>query len=209
MTVERRRAMGEAAVAAAQAVGYVGAGTVEFIANQDGSFYFMEMNTRLQVEHPVTEAITGLDLVREQIRVAAGLPLSVTQDEVKFEGHAIECRINAEDSKTFAPSPGRVTDFHQPGGLHVRVDSALYDGYRIPPYYDSLIAKLIVYGANRDECLMRLRRALEEFVIQGPKTTIPLHQALIEDPDFQNGDYSIKWLERWLAKKAAEEIAAD
>jgi acetyl-CoA carboxylase biotin carboxylase subunit len=200
--------MGEAAVAAAQAVGYVGAGTVEFIANQDGSFYFMEMNTRLQVEHPVTEAITGLDLVREQIRVAAGLPLSVTQDEVKFEGHAIECRINAEDSKTFAPSPGRVTDFHQPGGLHVRVDSALYDGYRIPPYYDSLIAKLIVYGANRDECLMRLRRALEEFVIQGPKTTIPLHQALIEDPDFQNGDYSIKWLERWLAKKAAEETAA-
>jgi acetyl-CoA carboxylase biotin carboxylase subunit len=158
----------------------------------------------LQVEHPVTEAITGMDLVREQIRIAAGLPLSVTQDQVRFEGHAIECRINAEDPVTFAPSPGRVTDFHAPGGLHVRVDSALYDGYRIPPYYDSLIAKLIVYGANRNDALMRLHRALEEFVIHGPKTTIPLQQAIIEAPDFVNGDYSIKWLERWLAGRAAE-----
>ena len=204
-----RKAMGEQAVALARAVNYQSAGTVEFVVGRDQSFYFLEMNTRLQVEHPVTECITGLDLVELMIRVAAGEALPLTQAQVKREGWAIECRINAEDSKTFAPSPGRVTDFHQPGGLHVRVDSALYDGYRIPPYYDSLIAKLIVYGANRDECLMRLRRALEEFVIQGPKTTIPLHQALIEDPDFQNGDYSIKWLERWLAKKAAEEIAAD
>jgi acetyl-CoA carboxylase biotin carboxylase subunit len=207
LNAAERARMGEVVREAISKLKYRGAGTIEFLW-ENGEFFFIEMNTRLQVEHPVTEAITGLDLVREQIRVAAGLPLSVTQDEVKFEGHAIECRINAEDSKTFAPSPGRVTDFHQPGGLHVRVDSALYDGYRIPPYYDSLIAKLIVYGANRDECLMRLRRALEEFVIQGPKTTIPLHQALIEDPDFQNGDYSIKWLERWLAKKAAEETAA-
>jgi acetyl-CoA carboxylase biotin carboxylase subunit len=207
LTAAERDELGANVTGGLRQLGYRNAGTLEFLW-QDGQFAFIEMNTRLQVEHPVTEAITGLDLVREQIRVAAGLPLSVTQDEVKFEGHAIECRINAEDSKTFAPSPGRVTDFHQPGGLHVRVDSALYDGYRIPPYYDSLIAKLIVYGANRDECLMRLRRALEEFVIHGPKTTIPLHQALIEDPDFQNGDYSIKWLERWLAKKAAEETAA-
>jgi acetyl-CoA carboxylase biotin carboxylase subunit len=154
------------------------------------------------VEHPVTEAITGIDLVREQIRVASGLPLSVTQKDIRFEGHAIECRINAEDPATFAPSPGRVTDFHAPGGLHVRVDSALYDGYRIPPYYDSLIAKLIVYGANRNDALMRLHRALEEFVIHGPKTTIPLHQAIIEAPDFIDGNYSIKWLERWLAERA-------
>jgi acetyl-CoA carboxylase biotin carboxylase subunit len=203
LNASERARMGEVVRQAISKLKYRGAGTIEFLW-ENGEFFFIEMNTRLQVEHPVTEAITGLDLVREQIRVAAGLPLSVTQDQIHFEGHAIECRINAEDPQSFAPSPGRVTDFHQPGGLHVRVDSALYDGYRIPPYYDSLIAKLIVYGANRDECLMRLRRALEEFVINGPKTTIPLHQALIEDPDFQNGDYSIKWLERWLAKKAAE-----
>ncbi len=198
---ERAR-MGEVVRQAISKLHYRGAGTIEFLW-ENGEFFFIEMNTRLQVEHPVTEAITGLDLVREQIRVAAGMPLSVSQDEMHFEGHAIECRINAEDPQSFAPSPGRVTDFHQPGGLHVRVDSALYDGYRIPPYYDSLIAKLIVYGSNRDECLMRLRRALEEFVIHGPKTTIPLHQALIEDPDFRSGDYSIKWLERWLAKRIA------
>jgi len=197
---ERAR-MGEVVRGAISKLKYRGAGTIEFLW-ENGEFFFIEMNTRLQVEHPVTEAITGIDLVREQIRVASGLPLSVTQEQINFEGHAIECRINAEDPATFAPSPGRVTDFHQPGGLHVRVDSALYDGYRIPPYYDSLIAKLIVYGATRDDCLMRLRRALEEFVIHGPKTTIPLHQALIEDPDFRAGDYSIKWLERWLAAKA-------
>jgi acetyl-CoA carboxylase, biotin carboxylase subunit len=202
LNAESRAEMGEIVRAAVAKLKYRGAGTMEFLY-EDGKFYFIEMNTRLQVEHPVTEAITGIDLVREQIRVAAGLPLSVTQDQIRFEGHAIECRINAEDPASFAPSPGRVTDFHAPGGLHVRVDSALYDGYRIPPYYDSLIAKLIVYGANRNDALMRLRRALEEFVIHGPKTTIPLHQAIIEAPDFIDGDYSIKWLERWLADRAA------
>ncbi len=198
---EQRAEMGEIVRQAVSKLKYRGAGTMEFLY-EDGTFYFIEMNTRLQVEHPVTEAVTGIDLVREQIRVAAGLPLSVTQDQIRFEGHAIECRINAEDPVTFAPSPGRVTDFHAPGGLHVRVDSALYDGYRIPPYYDSLIAKLIVYGANRNDALMRLRRALEEFVIHGPKTTIPLQQAIIEDPDFIDGNYTIKWLERWLASRA-------
>ena len=198
---DQRAEMGEIVRQAVAKLKYRGAGTMEFLY-EDGKFYFIEMNTRLQVEHPVTEAVTGIDLVREQIRVAAGLPLSVTQDQIRFEGHAIECRINAEDPVTFAPSPGRVTDFHAPGGLHVRVDSALYDGYRIPPYYDSLIAKLIVYGANRNDALMRLRRALEEFVIHGPKTTIPLQQAIIEDPDFIDGNYTIKWLERWLASRA-------
>jgi acetyl-CoA carboxylase biotin carboxylase subunit len=201
LNAEQRAEMGEIVREAVAKLKYRGAGTMEFLY-EDGKFYFIEMNTRLQVEHPVTEAITGIDLVREQIRVASGLPLSVTQKDIRFEGHAIECRINAEDPATFAPSPGRVTDFHAPGGLHVRVDSALYDGYRIPPYYDSLIAKLIVYGANRNDALMRLHRALEEFVIHGPKTTIPLHQAIIEAPDFIDGNYSIKWLERWLAERA-------
>jgi acetyl-CoA carboxylase, biotin carboxylase subunit len=203
LNATQRAEMGEIVRQAVAKLKYRGAGTMEFLF-EDGKFYFIEMNTRLQVEHPVTEAVTGIDLVREQIRVAAGLPLSVTQDQIRFEGHAIECRINAEDPVTFAPSPGRVTDFHAPGGLHVRVDSALYDGYRIPPYYDSLIAKLIVYGANRNDALMRLRRALEEFVIHGPKTTIPLQQAIIEDPDFIDGNYTIKWLERWLADRAAQ-----
>ncbi|MHB9880848.1 acetyl-CoA carboxylase biotin carboxylase subunit [Pacificimonas sp. ICDLI1SI03] len=198
LNADQRADMGETCRQAIADLGYRGAGTIEFLY-EDGRFYFIEMNTRLQVEHPVTEAITGIDLVREQIRVAAGLPLSVTQSEVKFSGHAIECRINAEDPRTFAPSPGLVTQYHAPGGLHVRADSALYDGYTIPPHYDSLISKLIVYGANRNDCLMRLRRALEEYVIEGPKTTIPLHRALIEQPDFINGDYSIKWLEEWLA----------
>ena len=201
LNADQRAEMGEIVRQAVAKLKYRGAGTMEFLY-ENGKFYFIEMNTRLQVEHPVTEAVTGLDLVREQIRVAAGMPLSVTQDQIRFEGHAIECRINAEDPETFAPSPGRVTDFHAPGGLHVRVDSALYDGYRIPPYYDSLIAKLIVYGANRNDALMRLRRALEEFVIHGPKTTIPLQQAIIEAPDFIDGNYSIKWLERWLASRA-------
>jgi acetyl-CoA carboxylase biotin carboxylase subunit len=200
---EQRARMGEVVREAVAKLGYRGAGTFEFLYEND-EFYFIEMNTRLQVEHPVTEAITGIDLVREQIRVASGLPLSVTQDQIRFEGHAIECRINAEDPATFAPSPGRVTDYHAPGGLHVRVDSALYDGYRIPPYYDSLISKLIVYGATREDAIARLHRALEEYVIHGPKTTIPLHQALIEAPDFIAGDYSIKWLERWLAARAAD-----
>jgi acetyl-CoA carboxylase, biotin carboxylase subunit len=200
LSPEQRAEMGELVRQAVKKLGYLGAGTMEFLY-EDGRFYFIEMNTRLQVEHPVTEMITGIDLVREQIRVAAGLPLSFSQDDIRFSGHAIECRINAEDPKTFAPSPGKVTDYHAPGGLHVRVDSALYDGYRIPPYYDSLISKLIVYGATREDCLMRLRRSLEEYVIHGPKTTIPLHQALIEDPEFRTGEYSIKWLEAWLAKQ--------
>ncbi len=202
LNATQRAEMGEIVRNAVAKLGYLGAGTMEFLY-EDGQFYFIEMNTRLQVEHPVTEMITGLDLVREQIRVASGLPLSVTQDDIRFQGHAIECRINAEDPRTFAPSPGTVTHYHAPGGLHVRVDSALYDGYRIPPHYDSLISKLIVYGANRNDCLMRLRRALEEYIIQGPKTTIRLHQALLTDPSFINGDYSIKWLEQWLASQDA------
>ncbi len=197
-----RAEMGEVVRAAVAKLKYRGAGTMEFLY-EDGKFYFIEMNTRLQVEHPVTEAITGLDLVREQIRIASGLPLSVTQEQVRFAGHAIECRINAEDPATFAPSPGRVTDYHAPGGPGVRVDSALYAGYKIPPHYDSLIAKLIVFGDDREQCRLRLKRALEEFVITGVKTTIPLHQALLDDPDFIAGDYSIKWLERWLAERAA------
>ena len=181
-------------------MGYRGAGTIEFLW-EDGEFYFIEMNTRLQVEHPVTEAITGLDLVREQIRIADGKNLSVTQDEIEFKGHAIECRINAEDPFNFTPSPGLVDSYHAAGGMHVRVDSGLYAGYRIPPYYDSMIAKLIVYGRTREGCIMRLRRALEEMVIGGVKTSIPLHQTLLKEPDILNGDYSIKWLEDWLAKR--------
>ncbi len=198
---ERDR-MGAIVANAMAEMGYRGAGTIEFLW-EDGEFYFIEMNTRLQVEHPVTEAITGIDLVREQIRVAEGHGLSVRQDQVQFHGHAIECRINAEDPRTFAPSPGTVTQFHAPGGMHVRVDSGLYTGYKVPPYYDSMIAKLIVYGTTRERCLMRLRRALEEFVIEGMKTTIPLHQALLDAPDFQEGAYTIKWLEEWLARQGA------
>ena len=201
ITAEERERMGGIVAKAMADMGYRGAGTIEFLW-EDGEFYFIEMNTRLQVEHPVTEMITGIDLVREQIRVAEGLSLSVTQDEVEFTGHAIECRINAEDPKTFAPSPGLVKAFHAPGGMHVRFDSGLYAGYRIPPYYDSMIGKLIVYGKTREAAMMRLRRALEETVIEGVKTTIPLHQALLNEPDIQNGDYTIKWLEEWLAKSA-------
>jgi acetyl-CoA carboxylase biotin carboxylase subunit len=182
-------------------MGYRGAGTIEFLY-ENGEFYFIEMNTRLQVEHPVTEMITGVDLVREQIRIAEGRPLSVAQEDLRFSGHAIECRINAEDPQTFAPSPGKVTQYHVPGGMHVRVDSGLYQGYTVPPYYDSMIGKLIVYGRTREGALMRLKRALEEYVIDGMKTTIPLHQKLLRDPDIQNGDYTIKWLEEWLARQA-------
>jgi acetyl-CoA carboxylase biotin carboxylase subunit len=196
---ERDRMGGIVAKAMAD-MGYRGAGTIEFLY-ENGEFYFIEMNTRLQVEHPVTEMITGIDLVREQIRVAEGNPLSVTQDQVQFHGHAIECRINAEDPRTFAPSPGTVKNFVAPGGMHVRVDSGLYTGYKVPPYYDSMIAKLIVYGTTRERCIMRLKRALEEFVVDGMKTTIPLHQALIEDPEFREGAYTIKWLEEWLARQ--------
>ncbi len=199
ITAAERARMGGIVSKAMADMGYRGAGTIEFLW-EDGEFYFIEMNTRLQVEHPVTEMITGIDLVREQIRVAEGKPLSVTQDEIEFVGHAIECRINAEDPKTFAPSPGQVTYFHAPGGMHVRFDSGLYAGYRIPPYYDSMIGKLIVYGKTREAAMMRLRRALEETVIEGVKTTIPLHQALLNEPDIQDGAYSIKWLEEWLAR---------
>ncbi|RMF07573.1 MAG: acetyl-CoA carboxylase biotin carboxylase subunit, partial [Alphaproteobacteria bacterium] len=201
LNAEARDRMGEVVTSAIRRLGYLGAGTIEFLY-EDGEFYFIEMNTRLQVEHPVTEMITGIDLVREQIRVASGAPLSYTQEDIKLSGHAIECRINAEDPQTFVPSPGTVTDYHPPGGLDVRVDSALYSGYRIPPYYDSLISKLIVHGKTRNECLMRLRRALEEYVIDGVKTTIPLHSRLVSDHDFVNGDYDIHFLEAFLKRDA-------
>ena len=202
ITAEERARMGGVVAKAMADMGYRGAGTIEFLW-ENGEFYFIEMNTRLQVEHPVTEMITGLDLVREQIRVAEGHPLTLRQEDVQFRGHAIECRINAEDPRTFAPSPGTVKMYHAPGGMHVRVDSGLYQGYKVPPYYDSMIAKLIVYGTTREGALRRLRRALEEFVIEGMKTTIPLHQALLDDPEFLKGDYTIKWLEEWLAKQGA------
>ena len=197
-----REKIGSIVAKAIADLGYSGAGTIEFLY-ENGEFYFIEMNTRLQVEHPVTEAITGIDLVHEQIRVASGGGLSVTQDEIRFNGHAIECRINAEDPKTFAPSPGTVTTFHQPGGLGVRVDSAVYSGYRIPPYYDSLIGKLIVHGRNRVECMMRLKRALDEFVVDGIKTTLPLFQDLVGNQDIANGNYDIHWLEKYLANGSA------
>ncbi len=196
---EERDRMGGIVARAMAEMGYRGAGTIEFLY-ENGEFYFIEMNTRLQVEHPVTEMITGLDLVREQIRIAEGNPLTLRQEDVIFRGHAIECRINAEDPRTFAPSPGLVKGYHAPGGMNVRVDSGLYAGYRVPPYYDSMIAKLIVYGTSREGAIKRLRRALEEFVIDGITTTIPLHQKLIEDPEFQSGDYTIKWLEAWLGR---------
>ena len=196
-----RAKIGKVVVDAVKAIGYLGVGTIEFLYEND-EFFFIEMNTRLQVEHPVTEAITGIDLVREQIRIAAGLPLSFKQSDIVFEGHAIECRINAENPKTFVPSPGLVTDFHAPGGLGVRLDSAIYAGYSIPPNYDSLIGKLIVHGRDRAECLMRLRRALDEMVITGVETTLPLFRALMNEPDIINGDYSIHWLEKHLAAKA-------
>ena len=199
LNAEARAEIGEIAAAAVRKLGYYSAGTIEFLY-EDGRFYFIEMNTRLQVEHPITEAITGIDIVREQIRVAAGLPLSMRQADVKFAGHAIECRINAENPKTFAPSPGTITGYHAPGGLGVRVDSGIFAGYKVPPNYDSLIAKLIVHGATRNECLMRLRRALTEYVVDGVLTTIPLHQQLIAEPDFLNGDYNIHWLEKFMER---------
>jgi acetyl-CoA carboxylase, biotin carboxylase subunit len=196
---ETRAAIGTTIAKAMQKLKYRGAGTVEFLY-QDGQFFFIEMNTRLQVEHPVTEAITGLDLVIEQIRIAAGSPLTLRQDEVTFSGHAIECRINAENPRTFMPSPGTITYWHPPGGLGVRVDSGAYQGYRIPPYYDSLIGKLIVHGKNRNECLMRLKRCLSEFVIDGIETTIPLFAELVKQPDIADGLYDIHWLEKFLQK---------
>jgi acetyl-CoA carboxylase biotin carboxylase subunit len=193
-----RDRIGKVVVDAIKKIGYLGVGTIEFLW-EDGEFFFIEMNTRLQVEHPVTEAVTGIDIVREQIRIAAGEKLSFTQDEVVFEGHAIECRINAENARTFTPSPGLITDFHAPGGLGVRLDSALYTGYSIPPYYDSLAGKLIVHGRDRAECIARLKRSLGEMVVAGVDTTIPLFQDLLVDKDILAGNYNIHWLEKWIA----------
>jgi len=198
ITPEMRDRIGRICAEAVAKIDYIGAGTIEFLF-EDGEFYFIEMNTRLQVEHPVTEYIFDVDLVREQIRVAAGLPMSFEQKDLKVHGHAIEVRINAEKLPNFAPCPGKVTQYHSPGGLGVRMDSALYDGYRIPPYYDSLIGKLIVHGRDRDEALARLSRALGELIVDGVDTTVPLFRALLEEPDIRQGDYSIHWLEKWLA----------
>jgi acetyl-CoA carboxylase biotin carboxylase subunit len=198
---EQRGEIGGVVARAMAEMGYVGVGTVEFLY-EDGRFYFIEMNTRIQVEHPVTEMITGIDLVNEQIKIAAGSPLSLTQDEVRFSGAAIECRVNAEHPRTFLPSPGRINSFHVPGGLGVRVDSAAYQGYVIPPYYDSLVGKLIVHGRTRTEALMRLRRALDEFVVDGIETTLPLFRSLVRNTDMQNGDYDIHWLEGFLKSDA-------
>jgi acetyl-CoA carboxylase biotin carboxylase subunit len=195
-----RAMIGKVCADAVAKINYIGAGTVEFLY-EDGEFYFIEMNTRLQVEHPVTESIFGVDLVREQIRVAAGLEMSFGQEDLEINGHSIEVRINAEKIPNFSPCPGKVTQYHAPGGLGVRMDSALYDGYRIPPYYDSLIGKLIVHGRDRPEALARLRRALSELIIDGVDTSIPLFHMLLAEPEIQNGEYNIHWLEKWLAAK--------
>lgn len=206
LTTEKRDELGQKVAEATRRMGYRGAGTFEFLY-EDGAFYFIEMNTRIQVEHPISEMITGIDLVREQIRVAAGEKLTFSQEDIRFHGHAIECRINAEDSDNFFPSPGKVTDYHAPGGLRVRVDSHLYSGYRIPPYYDSLVSKLIVHGNDREECIKRLNRALKEYVIGGIRTLLPLHEELSLNPDVQKGDYDIRWLEEFLAERAKEKVA--
>jgi acetyl-CoA carboxylase, biotin carboxylase subunit len=200
LNADQRAQIGEIVCKALRHLGYRNAGTVEFLY-EDGRFYFIEMNTRLQVEHPVTEMITGLDLVREQIKIAAGGTLPFRQQDVRFNGHAIECRINAEDPETFRPAPGRITSYHAPGGLGVRVDSALYSGYAVPPYYDSMISKLVVHGTSRNECLMRLRRALDEYVIDGIPTTLPLHRKLMRAPEFIDGAYDIHWLEKFVGLK--------
>jgi acetyl-CoA carboxylase, biotin carboxylase subunit len=200
ITPKLRAEIGGICAKAMQELKYIGAGTIEFLY-EDGKFYFIEMNTRLQVEHPVTEAIFGVDLVREQIRVASGMGLSFGQDDLEINGHAIEVRINAEKIPNFSPCPGRITQFHAPGGLGVRMDSAIYDGYRIPPYYDSLIGKLIVHGRDRPEALARLKRALSELIIDGIDTSIPLFHMLLAEPDIQNGEYNIHWLEKWLAQQ--------
>ena len=197
---ELREEIGSLAADTIRKLGYLGAGTIEFLY-EDGKFYFMEMNTRIQVEHPVTEMITGIDLIAEQIRVAAGQPLTICKEGFRFRGHAIEIRINAEDPETFIPSPGKITQFHAPGGLGVRFDSAIYGGYSIPPYYDSMIGKLIVHGRNREECIKRLLRAIRETVIEGVKTTLPLHQWILQQEDFIKGDYTIHWLEKQLEEK--------
>ena len=198
-----REVIGARVTSALAKINYRSAGTIEFLY-EDEEFYFIEMNTRLQVEHPISEMIFGVDLVREQLRIATGAPLSLTQEKITYTGHAIECRINAENPRTFIPNPGKINEYHAPGGLGVRVDSTLYSGYTVPPYYDSLVSKLIVHGANRNECLLRLRRCLEEYVIEGIETTIPLHQQLISEPRFLDGDYDIHWLESWMGKVSNE-----
>ena len=199
LTAAKRNELGATATAALTSIGYRNAGTLEFLY-QDGHFAFIEMNTRLQVEHPVTEMVCGIDLVREQIRIAAGAPLGYAQPDIRVTGHAIECRITAEDPTTFTPTPGRVTAYHAPGGLGVRVDSALYAGCVVPPYYDSMVAKLIVHAPTRVDAINRLRRALDEFAVVGIQTTIPLHQRIVNDPEFQAGDYTIHWLEEFVAR---------
>jgi acetyl-CoA carboxylase, biotin carboxylase subunit len=198
LTAEQRDAIGATVTDALTKLGYRNAGTLEFLY-QDGQFCFIEMNTRLQVEHPVTEMVCGVDLVREQIRIAAGQQLGYTQADITFSGHAIECRINAENPETFAPNPGTITVFHAPGGLGVRMDSAIYAGYRVPPYYDSMIAKLIVHAPTRAEAIARMQRALDEFVIEGVQTVIPLHRKILANPEFQRGEYTIHWLEKFVA----------
>lgn len=196
----QRKEIGDIVCNAIKKIGYTNAGTLEFMY-EDGRFYFLEMNTRLQVEHPITEAISGIDIVREQIRIASGAALGFTQEDIHFNGHAIECRINAEDPETFAPCPGKITEWHAPGGLGIRVDSEIYSGYSIPPYYDSMIAKLIVHAKTRNAALMRLRRALEEFIIMGVKTTIPLHEDIISQNEFIDGQYNIHWLTEYMNKR--------
>jgi acetyl-CoA carboxylase biotin carboxylase subunit len=198
-----RARIGETCATAMRNLGYSGAGTIEFLY-ENGEFFFIEMNTRIQVEHPVTEMITGFDLVHEQIKIAAGAPLSIRQEDVVLRGHAIECRVNAEHPTSFRPSPGKITYYHPPGGLGVRVDSAVYAGYSIPPNYDSLVGKLIVHGRSRSEALMRLRRALDEFIIDGIETTLPLFRTLVRNADIQNGAYDIHWLEHFLSEHASE-----
>jgi acetyl-CoA carboxylase biotin carboxylase subunit len=198
ITATERQTIGQTVVQALKSLGYLGAGTIEFLY-QDGHFYFIEMNTRIQVEHPVTEMVTGIDLVREQISVAMGHPLSMTQDQIRIQGHAIECRINAEDPRTLIPHPGRITAWHPPGGPGVRVDSAIYSGYTVPPFYDSLIAKLIVHDQDRERCIARLERSLAEFVIDGIPSSIPLLRAILAEPDFRQSRFDTSWLERYLA----------
>jgi acetyl-CoA carboxylase biotin carboxylase subunit len=203
LNANSRDVIGETVAKAMREIGYLGVGTVEFLY-EDGEFYFIEMNTRIQVEHPVTEMITDIDLIFEQIRVAAGSPLAIKQSDVKFHGHAIECRINAENPISFRPSPGKILHYHPPGGLGVRIDSAVYQGYTIPPYYDSLVGKLIVHGKTRTECLMRLKRALDEVVVDGIETTLPLFRALVRETDIIDGNYHIHWLEQFLARGGME-----
>jgi acetyl-CoA carboxylase biotin carboxylase subunit len=203
LNVAARNKIGETVAKAMREINYLGVGTVEFLY-EDGEFYFIEMNTRIQVEHPVTEMITGIDLIFEQIRVAAGAPLSLAQEDIEFRGHSIECRINAENPVSFRPSPGKILHYHAPGGLGVRIDSAVYQGYTIPPYYDSLVGKLIVHGKTRTEALMRLKRALDEVVVDGIETTLPLFRALVREADIIDGNYHIHWLEQFLAKGGME-----